>query len=112
MAGRKGHSLQPSGGVFRQVHALTSLRFSHSEIQTVAGAPFESHENTPSRDYAKQIAFSWIDTREKRSAASECFVLLNDAEGIPSGGLTSLEQYNMVPVPWGERDQFTARLAA
>lgn len=44
MAGRKSHPLQPSGGVFRQVHALTSLRFSHSEIQTVAGTPFESHE--------------------------------------------------------------------
>lgn len=68
--------------------------------------------NTPSRDYTKQVAFSWIDTRETRPAASECFVLLNDAESIPSGVLTSLEQYDMVPVPWGEREQFTARLAA
>ncbi len=68
--------------------------------------------NTPNRDYAKQVAFSWIDTRETRPAASECFVLLNDAEGIPAGIMTSLEQYDMVPVPWGEREQFTARLAA
>ena len=68
--------------------------------------------NTPSRDYAKQFAFSWIDTRETRPAASECFVLLNDAEGIPAGVLTSLEQYDMVPVPWGEREQFTERLAS
>lgn len=67
--------------------------------------------NTPSRDYAKQVAFSWIDTRETRPAASECFVLLNDAEGIPADVLTSLEQYDMVPVPWGEREQFTERLA-
>lgn len=68
--------------------------------------------NTPSRDYAKQFAFSWIDTRETRPAASECFVLLNDAEGIPAGVLTSLEQYDMVPVPWGEREQLSERLAA
>lgn len=64
--------------------------------------------NTPSRDYAKQVAFSWIDTRETRPTASECFVLLNDAEGIPSGVLTSLKQYDIVP----EREQFTERLAA
>lgn len=68
--------------------------------------------NTPSRDYAKQVAFSWIDTRETRLTASECFVLLNDAEGIPSGVLTSLKQYDIVPVPWGEREQFTERLAS
>lgn len=68
--------------------------------------------NTPSRDYAKQVAFSWIDTRETRPTASECFVLLNDAEGIPSGVLTSLKQYDIVPVPWGEREQFTERLAS
>lgn len=68
--------------------------------------------NTPSRDYAKQVAFSWIDTRETRPTASECFVLLNDAEGIPSGVLTSLKQYDIVPVPWGEREQFIERLAS
>lgn len=68
--------------------------------------------NIPSRDYAKQVAFSWIDTRETRPAASECFVLLNDAEGIPAGVLTSLKQYDMVPVPWGKREQFAERLAA
>lgn len=68
--------------------------------------------NTPSRDCAKQFAFSWIDTRETRPAASECFVLLNDVEGIPAGVLTSLEQYDMVPVPWGEREQFIERLAS
>lgn len=56
--------------------------------------------NSPSRDYAKQVAFSWIDTRGTRPAASEYFVLLNDAEGIPAGVLTSLKQYDLVPVPW------------
>ena len=55
--------------------------------------------NTPCRDYAKQVAFSWIDTRRTRPAASKCFVLLNDAERIPSGVLTSLKQYDLVPVP-------------
>ncbi len=68
--------------------------------------------NSPSRDYAKQVAFSWIDTRGTRPAASECFVLLNDAEGIPGGVLTSLQQYDLIPVPWKAREQFTARLAA
>lgn len=47
--------------------------------------------NSPSRDYTKQVAFSWIDTRGTRPMAAECFVLLNDAEGIPSGVLTSLK---------------------
>ena len=68
--------------------------------------------NTSIRDYAKQFAFSWIDTRETRPVASECFVLLNDVEGIPAGVLMSLEQYDMVPVPWGEREQFIERLAS
>ena len=66
--------------------------------------------NTPSRDYAKQVAFSWIDTRETRPAASECFVLLNDAEGIPAGVLTSLNQYDLIPIPWTERERFTKKL--
>ena len=68
--------------------------------------------NSPSRDYAKQVAFSWIDTRGTRPATSECFVLLNDAEEIPAGVLTSLKQYDLVPVPWKQREQFTERLAA
>ena len=68
--------------------------------------------NSPSRDYAKQVAFSWIDTRETRPAASECFVLLNDASEIPTGVMTSLKQYDLVPVPWKQREQFAERLAA
>ncbi len=68
--------------------------------------------NSPSRDYAQQVAFSWIDTRGTRPAASECFVLLNDTEEIPAGVLTSLKQYDLVPVPWKEREQFTERLSA
>ena len=68
--------------------------------------------NSPSRDYAQQVAFSWIDIRGTRPAASECFVLLNDTEGIPCGVLTSLQQYDLVPVPWKAREQFTERLAA
>lgn len=40
----KSYPLQPSGLVFREVHVLASLRLSHSEIQTVPGTPFKSHE--------------------------------------------------------------------
>ena len=58
--------------------------------------------NSHSRDCAKQVAFNWIDTRETRPAASE----------IPTGVIISLKQYDLVPVPWKQREQFAERLAA
>ena len=63
--------------------------------------------NSLSYDYAKQVVFNWNDTRGTRPATSECFVLLNDAEEIPSGVMTSLKQYVLFPIPWKRREQFT-----
>lgn len=68
--------------------------------------------NAPSRNYAEQIAFSWIDTKEAREEDSECFALLNDSKPIPPGVTESLTKYGIVPIPWQQREDFAARLSA
>ena len=68
--------------------------------------------NAPSRSYAEQIAFSWLDTKEARREDSECYVLLNDSNPIPVGVTEALTEYGLVPVLWQQRENFSEKLAA
>lgn len=49
MARRKGYPFQPPGVVCGKIDVYASLRLSDSEIQSVAGAPSESHEQPQPR---------------------------------------------------------------
>jgi uncharacterized protein DUF1828/uncharacterized protein DUF1829 len=68
---------------------------------------------TPTRDMAKLISFSWIDTRDVRPADSVAYAFLNDS-GV--SGLVpvieALEAYGIKPVPWSARESAREDLAA
>lgn len=67
----------------------------------------------PSRESAESFAFAWLDTREVRPVDTTAFAVLNDQEQkISSAIIEALNNYNIIPVLWAERDNFIDRLAA
>lgn len=69
--------------------------------------------NRPNRDNAQSVAFSWIDTREVRSASSTAYAILNDAEQpVSSSVLDALKNYDVRPIQWSRRDTVLQELTA
>ena len=69
--------------------------------------------NRPSRETAQVVAFSWIDTKEVRPPDSRAYAFLNDSEQKPSVAvLDALQNYEVTPVLWSERETFEETLAA
>ena len=69
--------------------------------------------NRPRRDTAQVVAFSWIDTKDVRSADSRAYAILNDAEQeIPPNVLGAVRSYGVRPMPWSERNKVREELAA
>jgi len=69
--------------------------------------------NRPSRETAQAVAFSWIDTREVRPPDSRAYVFLNDGDQSPSAAvLDALQNYEVNPVLWSERENVRDELAA
>jgi len=67
----------------------------------------------PSRETAQATAFSWLDTKEVRPPDSRAYALLNDTEhAVPSSVVEALRNYEVTPVVWSQRDDFTEELAA
>lgn len=63
--------------------------------------------NNPNRDNVTALIFSWADTRETRTPNSKAIGILNDSEKNVSFDLRSaLEQYNIDPVLWSEREGY------
>lgn len=69
--------------------------------------------NRPSRDLAESLAFSWVDTREVRAPTSRFYAFLNDEERAASASiLDALKNYEIIPVPWSDREAVRNELAA
>jgi hypothetical protein len=69
--------------------------------------------NRPDRNNAEAFLHAWSDTREVRSAESKAYAVLNDEEqSIPGGVLDAFRSYQIRPVPWSDRAQVVAELAA
>jgi len=69
--------------------------------------------NRPSRETAQAVAFSWIDTKEVRPPDARAFALLNDSEQTPSSTvLDALQNYEVRPILWSEREIIREELAA
>ncbi len=61
--------------------------------------------NRPSRDAAEGVAFKWIDTKEVRPPDSRAYALLNDQEeNVHPSVSEALRNYDVMPVPWSERE--------
>ena len=69
--------------------------------------------NRPTRDNAESFIYAWSDTREVRSPESRAYAVLNDFEQpVSSGVMDALRNYQILPVPWTNRAQVVAELAA
>lgn len=69
--------------------------------------------NRPSRETAQAMAFSWIDSKEVRSPDARAYAILNDSEQPASESvLEALQNYEVRPIPWSNRDNAREKLAA
>jgi len=69
--------------------------------------------NRPNRDTAQAVAFSWIDTREVRPANSRAYAFVNDSEHSPLlSVLEALNNYDVKPILWSQREEIREQLAA
>lgn len=69
--------------------------------------------NNPTKDTAQALAFSWIDTKDIRSPDSRAYAILNDNErSLSAGVVDALKSYDVVPVPWSNKNNVKETLAA
>jgi hypothetical protein len=69
--------------------------------------------NRPDRDAAEAMVFAWMDTKAVRPEASESYALLNDVDSSVGSAVTeALTKYDVIPIPWSQREQYKQRLAA
>ena len=69
--------------------------------------------NNPNRDISQRAVFAWLDTRETRSDDSRAYAILNDSvKPVAEKVLTAFLEYGLRPVPWSEREDVRAELAA
>lgn len=67
--------------------------------------------NVPDRQTIIPILFSWIDVKGARSLNSKGYLILNDNDKEVSQEIISaIEQYNMKPVKWSEKEEMLAEL--
>ncbi len=69
--------------------------------------------NRPNREQAQSLVFAWLDTREVRPRDSRAYAILNDTEqDLASDVGEALKRYEIVPVPWSEREKAREELVA
>ncbi len=68
--------------------------------------------SNPQKDTVNALVFKWIDTKETRADDSLLFTVLNDANSVSPVVVEALENYNLNPVRWSEREQVEEQLAA
>lgn len=69
--------------------------------------------NRPTRDTAESFILAWLDTHKVRPSESRAYAILNDNEQIiPSGVLEAFRNHHILPVPFTQRLDVVAELAA
>ena len=69
--------------------------------------------NSPSRQTATSAAFACLDTRKARPDDSRTYAILNDSQSTVSATVVeALENYEVRPILWSNRDEFREELAA
>ena len=69
--------------------------------------------NNPDRNSISLMAFSWDDTRNERAPNSKAYAILNDhTSPIKSDLISALTEYNILPVPWADRERALPDFAA
>lgn len=69
--------------------------------------------NNPTRIAAQSTAFMWHDTKEVRPSDALAFAFINDTEKKPDASvIEALQNYEVKPVPWSDRESIKQKLAA
>lgn len=69
--------------------------------------------NSPKKETAQRLAFSWIDTKQVRPPNAIAYAVLNDSEhAIPSSVTDALRNYEVRPIVWSQRDDVREELVA
>jgi hypothetical protein len=69
--------------------------------------------NKPNRNTAEIVAFSWVDTKDVRPPDSKAFAILNDYDEKITASITdALQNYDVKPVLWSQRERIKEQLAA
>ena len=69
--------------------------------------------NQPNRSVCESLAISWFDAQISRHPKTIAYALLNDSHtNVPKEVLDALLAYDIVPVPWSDRESVLAELAA
>ena len=69
--------------------------------------------NRPERNSAQAFIYAWSDTREARPAGSKAYAVLNDTDqAISTAVLDAFRNYQIRPVPFSQRAEVVAELAA
>lgn len=69
--------------------------------------------NNPNRNYAENLAFAWIDTKDARPTESHAYAILNDTDRRVSDEVQeALTTYEINPILWSKREKFVGELVA
>jgi Domain of unknown function DUF1829/Domain of unknown function DUF1828 len=68
--------------------------------------------NRPTRDSALLFINAWGDTRQVRPSESKAYAVLNDEQSLSPAVMEALRNYDIRPVPWSQRVEVVAELAA
>ncbi|MCL2591700.1 MAG: DUF1829 domain-containing protein [Betaproteobacteria bacterium] len=69
--------------------------------------------NNPNKGYAQSAVFAWVDTKDVRPANSRAFAILNDRDRqIVNSIQDALRNYEITPITWSKREDFSEQLAA
>ncbi len=69
--------------------------------------------NNPTKDSAENFVFAWFDTKDVRPANCEAIAFLNDQEkSVSSSVKEALSNYEIITIPWSERERFIDKIAA
>ena len=67
----------------------------------------------PQKNSAEALVFKWLDTREMRSPDAMLFAFLNDSNlKVSQSAIGALENYDLKPVLWSQREESRELLAA
>lgn len=67
----------------------------------------------PTRETALSFINAWADTRRTRPAESKAYAMLNDIDQpVPANVIDAFRNYEIRPVPWGDRAQVVPEMAA
>lgn len=69
--------------------------------------------NKPNKEKTQSFTFAWIDTKETRPPDSQAYAILNDSDQGPAPAIISLLQnYDVHPILWSQRERIKEELAA